>query len=132
MRVFCWSALFLALTLLTAGGCSQAPARARSAENLPPQPVQPVAATPVQVPPPAPPTPAGNARVQDAQGQPCQNGQCPAPLTCVTYYGIAGPRGPKFTSCEIPCPGGGKCPPGQTCGIIADGPGQVCRPTGQP
>ena len=130
MRAFCSSALFLFLTL---GGCSQ-PAT-RSAENAPVQPVQAAQlaqATPVSVPPPAPPIQAGSARVQDAQGQPCQNGKCPAPLTCIRYYGIAGPRGPAFTSCEIPCAGGAKCPPGQTCGIIADGPGQVCRPTDQP
>ncbi|HEX2569563.1 MAG TPA: hypothetical protein VH877_08390 [Polyangia bacterium] len=130
MRNVYWSALFLALT---AGGCSVP--TARSAENPPPpaaQPAQPAPAQPAESPPPAPPLKTGSARVPDAQGKPCPDGKCPAPLTCVSYYGFAGPRGPKFTSCEIPCPGGGKCPPGQTCGIIADGPGQVCRPTGQP
>lgn len=62
------------------------------------------------------------------QTEPCPAGQCAAGLTCVEYYGIAGPRGPKFTSCEIPCKGGGACPKGQTCHTVADGPGQVCRP----
>jgi hypothetical protein len=47
--------------------------------------------------------------------------------TCVTYYGIAGPRGPAFKSCEIKCAGGVTCPTGKTCVTVADGPGQVCR-----
>jgi eight-cysteine-cluster-containing protein len=64
-----------------------------------------------------------------AQGMPCNEGKCDPGLTCVSYYGIAGPRGPKFTSCEIPCGLAGKgCPEGQRCITIADGPGQVCRP----
>ncbi|HWM88669.1 MAG TPA: hypothetical protein VNO33_22620 [Kofleriaceae bacterium] len=62
------------------------------------------------------------------QGEPCANGQCAKGLSCVEYYGIAGPRGPKMTSCEIRCPGGKGCPSGQQCATIADGPGQVCRP----
>jgi eight-cysteine-cluster-containing protein len=62
------------------------------------------------------------------QGTPCPDGKCARGLTCVTYLGIAGARGPKFTSCEIPCKGGDKCPAGQICVTIADGPGQVCRP----
>jgi len=51
-------------------------------------------------------------------------------LSCITYYGIAGGAGPKFTSCEIRCEVDGKprCPSGQTCVTIADGPGSVCRP----
>ena len=67
------------------------------------------------------------------QGMPCADGKCAAGLTCVSYYGIAGPRGPKFTSCEIPCGLAGAsqgCPSGQKCITIADGPGQVCRPQG--
>lgn len=64
-----------------------------------------------------------------AQGQPCHDGKCAAGLTCVSYVGIAGPRGPTFTSCEIQCGLTNKtCPPGQQCITIADGPGQVCRP----
>jgi len=45
----------------------------------------------------------------------------------VTYYGIAGPQGPAFTSCENKCSGGQACPGGTKCTTIADGPGQVCR-----
>ncbi len=62
------------------------------------------------------------------QGQPCAEGRCAAGLACVEYYGIAGPRGPRFTSCEIRCAAGGSCPAGQQCITIADGPGTVCRP----
>jgi eight-cysteine-cluster-containing protein len=64
-----------------------------------------------------------------AQGMPCDDGKCAAGLECVSYYGIAGPRGPKFTSCEIRCGLSAKsCPAGMSCITIADGPGQVCRP----
>jgi hypothetical protein len=45
----------------------------------------------------------------------------------VKYYGIAGPRGPQFSSCEIRCDGKEGCPTGLDCITIADGPGQVCR-----
>jgi hypothetical protein len=45
----------------------------------------------------------------------------------VRYYGIAGPRGPEFNSCEIRCGKGRPCPEQQTCVNIADGPGWVCR-----
>ena len=61
------------------------------------------------------------------QGTPCADGACAAGLTCVRYYGIAGPGGPAFTSCEIPCTDAA-CPAGQRCVTIADGPGRVCRP----
>ena len=63
------------------------------------------------------------------QAEPCAKGRCAAGLACIEYYGIAGPRGPKFTSCEIRCGGGGACPGGQRCVTVADGPGQVCRPS---
>ena len=52
---------------------------------------------------------------------------CPAPMKCVSYYGYAGPRGPLFQTCEIPCPSGQlQCPIGLTCTVINDGPGKVC------
>ena len=63
-----------------------------------------------------------------AQGQPCPAGACAPGLSCVDYYGIAGPNGPKFTSCEIPCKGKTACPDAQKCITIAAGPGEVCRP----
>jgi hypothetical protein len=72
--------------------------------------------------------PAGHATHK--QGEPCDAaGQCGGkPLECVKFYGIAGARGPQFTSCEIRCGENGECPKGQSCRTIADGPGQVCRP----
>jgi hypothetical protein len=70
------------------------------------------------------------------QGEPCDDeGQCAHGLTCVRYYGVAGARGPAMTSCEIKCGGDGKkkrCPKGQSCTTIADGPGSVCRPAVNP
>ena len=54
------------------------------------------------------------------------NGAC-GEGTCVSYYGIAGARGPEFKTCEIKCDKKTKCPAGTSCGVIADGPGQVCR-----
>lgn len=64
-----------------------------------------------------------------AQGQPCEGKTCAEGLSCVSYYGIAGPSGPKFSSCEIPCADAkSACPEGQRCVTIADGPGAVCRP----
>jgi len=63
------------------------------------------------------------------QGQPCtEAGECAEGLECLRYRGIAGDKGPTFTSCEIPCAGGQACPDGMKCRTIADGPGQVCRP----
>lgn len=63
------------------------------------------------------------------QGNPCTaEDKCAAGLSCITYYGIAGPRGPAMKSCEVRCAADGSCPPGQQCATVADGPGQVCRP----
>ena len=57
------------------------------------------------------------------QGALCSNG-----TVCLSYFGVAGPQGPEFRSCEIPCSlPGASCPLGQSCTTIADGPGQVCR-----
>ena len=76
------------------------------------------------------PVEAGKADFGGARhGLPCDNGRCASGLTCVSYYGIAGPGGPLLKSCEIPCAAtGAKCPEGQACVTIADGPGRVCRP----
>jgi hypothetical protein len=72
---------------------------------------------------PAPPSRA----TAPGRGQSCDNGTCASGLQCIRYYGIAGTRGPEFTSCETPCPDGKGCPKGTTCMTVADGPGQVCR-----
>ena len=64
-----------------------------------------------------------------AQGESCSEGKCGKGLTCITYFGIAGPSGPAFTSCEIPCRNPtDHCPKGQKCVTIPDGPGLVCQP----
>ena len=53
---------------------------------------------------------------------------CETGTSCVEYFGIAGPNGPLFKSCEISCAmPGAFCPLGQSCVTIADGPGAVCR-----
>jgi translation initiation factor IF-2 len=62
------------------------------------------------------------------QGARCTDGgRCADGLTCIEYHGIAGAAGPTFTSCEIPCGGKARCPAGQRCITISDGPGSVCR-----
>lgn len=64
--------------------------------------------------------------VSDLNGD-CTDGACPDGLTPVTYFGIAGPSGPEFCSCSIPCADEPTlCPSGSTCATIADGPGTVC------
>ena len=62
-------------------------------------------------------------------GSPCDDSdRCDGGGACVKYYGIAGPSGPEFSSCEITCVSGKGCPAGSSCITIADGPGAVCRP----
>ncbi|MEM6993877.1 MAG: hypothetical protein AAF721_25415 [Myxococcota bacterium] len=66
--------------------------------------------------------------VPSAEGEQCGDEVCTKPKECIRYYGIAGKKGPEFTSCEIRCKAGaGGCPAGQSCVTIADGPGSVCR-----
>ena len=94
-------------------------------------------------PPPAAPAPApagsdadsdsapmptqGSAAAGPKLGEPCGANDACGEGSCVTYYGIAGPRGPAFKSCEIKCDGGAPCADDRKCTTIADGPGQVCR-----
>jgi hypothetical protein len=99
-----------------------------------PAPTQP--APPTQGPPPtqgsgsgttaepAPNWPKGTPGIGETCGP---NDTCGKGLTCVSYYGIAGARGPQFKSCEIKCTADKACPAGHKCVTIADGPGQVCR-----
>ena len=60
-------------------------------------------------------------------GQPCGPGDTCGEGTCVSYFGIAGARGPEFKSCEIRCDPQGACADGRKCVTVADGPGSVCR-----
>ena len=58
----------------------------------------------------------------------CAAGDACAPgLTCVSYYGFAGARGPQFKTCEMPCQNDKVCPAGTRCTTVSDGPGRVCR-----
>src|SRR5688572_16255763 len=43
---------------------------------------------------------------------PCAALLCKKPYKCVTYYGVAGPKGPEFASCEVRCKGDADCPKG--------------------
>lgn len=87
------------------------------------------ASTPAPTPTPTPgPTPTPAPAPAAEPGSPCgTDGTCGAPLECVKYYGIAGAKGPEFSSCEMRCDGKGGCPDGLSCVTVADGPGQVCR-----
>lgn len=99
-----------------------------ASEDTGPRPTPAPTTTPGPTEPP--PADAAPAVPLPPQGAPCTpDGQCSEGLTCLKYYGIAGAQGPAFTSCEIPCLNDPSvCPDGQRCIVIADGPGQVCRP----
>ena len=63
-------------------------------------------------------------------GAPCGDAVCRPEETCIGYYGIAGPSGPMFYTCAIPCRRGAPndgCPEGRRCVTIADGPGDICQ-----
>jgi hypothetical protein len=88
-------------------------------------------------PPPTDPTGGGGGTATPVEpmidtaalGANCDDtGACQSGVSCLKYFGIAGPSGPEFSSCEIPCTGkGDACPEGTKCMTIADGPGEVCR-----
>jgi len=52
---------------------------------------------------------------------------CGEGLACISYYGIAGAKGPQFKTCEQRCEDDTTCPKDRHCATIADGPGRVCR-----
>lgn len=61
-------------------------------------------------------------------GETCGDGDaCQSGLQCIHYYGIAGPGGPEFRSCEKRCSANTDCSGSQSCVTISDGPGRVCR-----
>jgi eight-cysteine-cluster-containing protein len=103
--------LAVALPAGTACGCVESQCRWWNADGitLPPVPSQP----------------------QPGEEATCATVLCQPPTVCLEYYGVAGPRGPLFVSCEIPCDPTARessCPDGMSCITIADGPGSVCRP----
>jgi hypothetical protein len=143
----------LVVCLLLTAGCARVKAdvkpeaqhsddaKAQQGDNVKPLPpssdaVQPAPAPATNTAPAAATntaTPPAASSALPRQGTPCDaHGKCAKGLTCLKYYGIAGPRGPHFSSCEIPCGPGGHCPAGQACTTIADGPGAVCRPKVNP
>jgi hypothetical protein len=113
--------------VLALAACSSKPAMTQ------PDPATPPPAAPAPDPTPsgsgsdAPPAPTQGSAAGPRIGEPCGANDACGEGSCVTYYGIAGPRGPVFKSCEIKCDGKEGCPTGRTCTTIADGPGQVCR-----
>lgn len=75
------------------------------------------------------PQPSAPVIAAEAYGAVCSDtAPCAQGLSCTTYYGIAGPSGPAFQSCEVKCGSDADCAAGTHCITIADGPGQVCRP----
>jgi len=123
-----------ALALILVAACSSSspspPALTPAPEPTPaptPEPMPNPKPTPDPTPTPTPTPPVDAAAAPSAEK--CgDKPACVAPATCVSYYGIAGPRGPQFHSCEIKCtPKGKDCPADKKCVTIADGPGSVCR-----
>ena len=90
----------------------------------------PPPATPATPATPETPAPGDPAPANPGTGAVCGNKTCAADEECISYYGVAGPAGPKFQECGIRCKAGsgnGGCPAGKTCTTISDGPGPVCR-----
>lgn len=122
----------LAFVLAACSSSAPAPTAPPTPTEPAPPPPEPTAdpsagsgsAAPTEKPNDTPADPAG-----PGIGENCgPNDSCAAGTECVKYYGIAGPRGPEFKTCEIRCSGkGGTCPAGKNCVTIADGPGSVCR-----
>jgi len=81
------------------------------------------APTPTPTPTPTTPPPAAGPGI----GEKCGANDACGTGACVSYYGIAGARGPQFKTCEIKCETDAQCPKDRSCNTIADGPGRVCR-----
>jgi eight-cysteine-cluster-containing protein len=72
--------------------------------------------------------PDGGVSSLPDQGFACPNNVCAPGLDCMTYFGPGGPKAGAKSTCEMSCLGNRPCPKGQTCSMVKDGPGQVCRP----
>lgn len=56
----------------------------------------------------------------------CTAASCPPSMQCLAWYGVSGPLGPKYMTCEIPCdPASPSCPNGLSCAGSGDGPPPV-------
>jgi hypothetical protein len=135
----------LPLLLLIACGCPQKTGTEAPPQQTPTQPSQPSqpaptppAPTPTEPSSPPPTQGSGSGSTSEPApnwpkqapgiGENCgPNDTCAKGTTCVSYYGIAGARGPQFKTCEIKCTADSACPADHKCVTIADGPGQVCR-----
>jgi len=82
---------------------------------------------PQQTPPAPTPTPTQGPPAGPGIGENCGANDSCGQGACVSYYGIAGARGPQFKTCEIKCADDAACPKDRKCQTIADGPGRVCR-----
>jgi hypothetical protein len=127
-----------ALLLMACNGGGQppdAPATSGEVKTVEPKPSEPKDEIPPVV--GKDPNTGGTTQPQDSGGTTgsatspsCGGRTCAAGETCISYYGIAGPRGPQFHECGIRCRRGERddgCPSGKRCVTIADGPGDVCR-----
>ena len=127
MRGFLLPSILLASLALACSGQSSGPPGSGSSVSAG---AASTAGNPAPAKPENPDAPAdpgeGGVSAGGATGPSCGDKTCAADEQCIEYYGVAGPRGPKFKECGIPCPDG-KCPEGKACQTIADGPGPVCR-----
>jgi len=60
-------------------------------------------------------------------GKSCGDVPCASDLSCVSYYGVAGPQGPLIETCEMTCATDADCPSDRHCVDATDGPKNVCR-----
>ena len=65
------------------------------------------------------------------RGMSCPDRLCGEGLECRQYYGIAGPNSAPFTQCVVPCGVKDRCPEGEKCVTVNDGPGRICLPAGK-
>lgn len=96
-------------------------------DPAPSRPPSPAPTRPAKVPPTTAP-PADPSGTAPGISEKCgASDACAAGLTCVSYYGFAGARGPQFKTCEARCESDKVCPGGRHCVTVSDGPGRVCR-----
>lgn len=137
-----WSILVSLLCLTAACGSNPPPTQTPDSSG---GAVVPIGSASASAGPVEPGTPPDNGQAAGGKGSgtdptngtsnaatDCGGKACGAGEECISYYGIAGPRGPQFHDCGIRCRRGGGvpndgCPNGTKCVTIADGPGDVCK-----